>query len=458
MKSFFLILCLCLWPFYAAGILPSVLVLQPGEVHDTVICIENPEQTYALYLPRDYNGSGLWPLVMVFEPAARGKLAADTFRMAGETMGAIIMCSNNSSNQSHQRSLNAASAMLKDARARFQVDSSRIFVSGFSGGARFASGWAARDPQIRGVIACGAGLYHFRKTYPVLPKGLEYYCIIGQRDMNIPEMGETEERLLKDGIRHHIQYTDGGHVWPNAEEITTALAWLLMGGEQEDPRAEEYFRKMQEEAVRTMIARECYLDAYVRLASLSGANSDPEWDRMRKEVQAEKGYKKQSKQRERAMEQGARLQKEYLDALTDYVYATKVRPDTVHTEQWWNAEINKLIKWRDHGKLESSRLASRLLYLLEVHFQEDIQVYLGKFQRDKAIFLADLWLKIGPDKLWSLWNIAGVYSQTGRYSDAISLIETMLRMEGVEYEWFLNAPEFEPLRQEPAFLRLAQKA
>jgi hypothetical protein len=46
--------------------------------------------------------------------------------------------------------------MISDLYERFKPDENRLFLSGFSGGSRFAYIYAAQNPKIKGVIACGA--------------------------------------------------------------------------------------------------------------------------------------------------------------------------------------------------------------------------------------------------------------------------------------------------------------
>ena len=430
--------------------------LVTGVVIDTVFCMEHPDQSYSLVLPMGYDPGKRWPVVFIFEPGARGRLAAGIFSQAANRFGSIIMCSNNSSNSSHAGSLRAAEAMFKDAGQRYSVDTARFFVAGFSGGSRFASNLALENPFIKGVIACGAGMYHNKKTHPVFRDNLYYYGIMGRLDMNLQDMMDTERRLSPQQVEYHIQYIEIDHVWPPPEEITAAVAWLRFKVDSSDHDARDYFLAFQKEEVRTMEEQELYLDAAVRLESVihefPGAGLQGQLGR----IKGHKIYKKQARQNKRALDQELLLQKSYLDALSQYVITTPIRPDTVFTLQWWNSEIEKLQDWRDSRNIESSRLASRLLYLLEVHFNEEIEEYLKIRQWEKALFLADLWMKITPERLWSQWNVAMVYVRVGETNKALELIELMVQSGNVKYAWLRDAAEFESLKKEPEYQRLME--
>jgi len=427
---------------------------EPGIVHDTVRCMHDPGETYALYLPSGYTDSVRWPVVYIFEPGARGAMAVDTFREAGERFGTIMLCSNNASNRSLESSQNAAAAMFRDASERFSIDTGRVFVSGFSGGSRVAVNLAIGNPGIKGVIACGAGLLHNPEAADRLPGTFFYYGIVGRRDMNLSEMIQTGELLKASGLKYHIQYTDIRHVWPHADEITAALAWLLCQSDPADVRAREAYLQYQYSRVGSLTEQGRWLDAAGRLEPVLEQFPDPSGEALLEDIRGRKEYRKQVRQRKRAYAIEADMRADFLKALTNYVYATPARPDTVYTPAWWDSEIRQLRKWSDSEKREYEWMADRLSYTLEVHFSEDIGVYQSDFQMQKALFLCDLWLKVSPDGLWSQWTVASVLVATGKFQEAIGLIEHMIGQGIAERDWFLEAPEFEALQGEPRFMKL----
>jgi dienelactone hydrolase len=339
-------------------------------------------------------------------------------------------------------SVEAAEALFQDAFSRFNPDTSRLFVSGFSGGSRFASNLAIQDPRVKGVIACGAGMYHNRDTQPQIPGTFCYYGIMGCRDMNLPDMIETRERLSKNGIIYHIQSIDIRHEWPPSEEITAAVAWLAYKLDSTDRDAKDFYFEFQAEKIQSMEEKGWYADAAERVKSVLNDSADPTIQLHLNELVSSKETRTQFRQREKAYTQEQRLTATYLDALSGFVYSTNARPDTVHTPQWWYGEIDKLKRWEGSPDIETSRLASRLLYLLEVHFSEDMQMYISKLQLVKALFIADLWLRIAPDQLWSLWDVAALYTLTGNSHQAIRLIEQMISSGVARPDWFQTAPEF----------------
>ena len=129
----------------------------PGTVHASVTVAADPTNSYALYLPSAYSATKRWPLLLVFDPFARGEVSVKLFHEAAEKYGFIVVGSNNSRN--FQDPSAAIRTLWADVKQRYAIDPRRIYTAGLSGGARVASSVAlACKYCIAGVIANGAGL------------------------------------------------------------------------------------------------------------------------------------------------------------------------------------------------------------------------------------------------------------------------------------------------------------
>ena len=196
-----------------------------GQVIESVRSLENPSQSYALYLPSAYSPDQAWPLLMAFDPSAEGAVPVKLFREAADKYGYIVLGSNNSKNGPTRPSVEAFDALWRDVHARFHVDDRRIYAAGFSGAARFSS-WVAGSCQgcLAGVILSGAG---FPPDHPPSP-GLKFvvYAAIGQYDFNFPEIVQLRQGLERDKITHHIDVFDGSHQWMPPALAQAAIEWL----------------------------------------------------------------------------------------------------------------------------------------------------------------------------------------------------------------------------------------
>ncbi len=197
----------------------------PGRISERVLCKHDPDQSYALYLPSGYSATRKWPLLAAFDPGARGNAPVESFKEAAERYGYIVCGSNNSRNGPFTSSAEAAKAMLGDIAARFSIDDKRVYLTGFSGGARAATTIAVRlRGQVAGVIGCGAGLAVGIEPSSSLP--FVYYGTVGNEDFNYAEMKQLDRALESAGVAHHIEVFEGAHGWAPADVCGRAIEWM----------------------------------------------------------------------------------------------------------------------------------------------------------------------------------------------------------------------------------------
>ncbi len=196
-----------------------------GKIIDTVQCSSNPTFSYSLYLPSNYTDSLVWPVIFVFDPAARGSLAVSGFVPAAEKFGFIVVCSNDSRNRISWNVISAAiSCVFDDVEKRFSINKDRIYTSGFSGGSRVASAIALQNRIVSGVIACGAGFPDGKLNIDI--PSFSYLGLVGNTDMNYIEMCDLQQRLEMLGNNAELWIFEGGHKWPEPQQLLEAVEWL----------------------------------------------------------------------------------------------------------------------------------------------------------------------------------------------------------------------------------------
>src|SRR5258708_2333352 len=161
---------------------------------------------YALYVPKK-GGPKAMPVVFFFDPHGDGSLPLRMYQTLGEAYGFILVGSNLSKNGNDwPTTQNIWNKLYSDIRQRLHPDGNRIYLCGFSGGAKVAGYVAIQQPGIRGVIAGGAGL----------PDGVSasdlpfsYTLLAGEGDMNLTDLVALSADLDKTRTRHRIIIFDG---------------------------------------------------------------------------------------------------------------------------------------------------------------------------------------------------------------------------------------------------------
>ena len=203
-------------------VLVATQSLPPGTVIQDVRCVADPSQGYALYLPSSYTPSRTWPVILAFDPGARGRTPVERYQAAAEHYGFIVAGSNNSRNGPMDASARAVAAMAADVGQRFAVDPKRVYAAGMSGGARVAFATAISSRGIAGVIASSAG-YHDAKMRRTLP--FPVFATAGTDDFNHLEMRLLDRELT---TPHRLVIFEGGHTWLSSELATQAVEFMIV--------------------------------------------------------------------------------------------------------------------------------------------------------------------------------------------------------------------------------------
>jgi dienelactone hydrolase len=252
---------------------PSTEDLKPGRIIERVVCKNNSDQTYALYLPSNYSSARSWPLIAAFDPGARGNLPVEHFKEAAERYGFIVCGSNTSRNGPMAPTGEAAKAMLGDVAARFAIDDKRVYLTGFSGGARAATALAVwLSAQVAGVIGCGAGLAEGLAPSSSLP--FVYYGTVGNEDFNYFEMKKLDRALESASVTHHVEVFDGSHSWPPADVCVRAVEWIELQAMKSDRRVRDdsfidRVLKSAQDATSTNESAGRVYDAYLGYAEIA---------------------------------------------------------------------------------------------------------------------------------------------------------------------------------------------
>ncbi|MBN2134195.1 MAG: hypothetical protein JW737_00540 [Acidobacteria bacterium] len=203
----------------------STDTLTPDTIIDKVVSLSDAKQSYALYLPPGYSKNKKYPILLAFDAGARGKLPVELFEEAARKYGYIVMGSHNSKNGPWQPIMEAIKALWDDAHNRFSIDMDRVYLAGFSGGARVCSSIAAtKQKSVKGVILGGAAFSETVKDDQV--EHTFFIGTIGSDDFNYREIQALEKRLKPKKNSVALMYYDGYHSWPSKEDCTRAIEWF----------------------------------------------------------------------------------------------------------------------------------------------------------------------------------------------------------------------------------------
>jgi predicted esterase len=234
-----------------------------GKITEDLKCLGDPSQSYAVYVPSSYSPDRLWPVILAFDPAARGRIPVERYQAAAELYGYIVAGSNQSRNGSWATSEAAIKAISRDVAERFVVDEKRVYTAGMSGGARVALAIALSSPRIAGVIASSAG---FPDSKPRKTARFPIFGTAGTEDFNYTEMRQMDRELTSP---HRLRIFQGGHVWLSSEVAVEAVEWLEVQAMKSGRAARDEAKIDRILAKRTAAAQGSDRGAYVELQAIA---------------------------------------------------------------------------------------------------------------------------------------------------------------------------------------------
>ncbi len=434
----------------------------PGDLIPRVVALENPQQSYALYVPTKYSHERRWPIVYVFDPLARGPLALAQFQHAAEIHGYIVAVSNNSRNGPWQPEFEAAEAMVRDTQQRFTVDLKRIYFAGFSGGARVASQLAQLCKCAAGVLLSGAGFSH--GTSPSAESKFPVFSAVGDADFNYSELIPLQDALEKATFPHRLRIFDGLHEWAPPIVIDEALAWFRIQAmkSQREPRDDEFLSAQVETAERRAAAFEQSGDLleasreYRQIAQTFDSLVDTAAVRLRAgTIEKQKALRDAIKREHSDFEEQDRLSNEVLAATTP-PQAVDVSPSQNRGDAATLARDLRLRAEREK-KPERVLVFKRALAGVFIGSLESGRDALDKkdFRRAESYFACAT--EANPESEWSFRNLAIARAASGDRKGALEALRSARKLTKdlpAFSDWLKQEPAFSQLRSVPDFLAL----
>lgn len=389
-----------------------------GKIIKKVVCKNDASQSYALYLPGNYSVENKYPIIYAFDPHAIGDLPVSLYKELAEQYGYIIVGSNNSKNGTGwEDSQNIANKLFADAGKRLSINTQRIYVMGFSGGARVANALTITNGSIAGVICCGASAPVVASNAP--RNNYSFLGIVGNEDFNYTEMKKYDMvDLAGHNVKHVLVTFNGKHEWPFKDIMDDAFWWLELNYWRKNNltkndslivkrfqaalhQIETYQQKKQ--VFETFKLCQKTINFYDGLADLSTC-----YDTY-KILQTNPEIDKQLKLEENAWTEEEKLKQQYIKALQTQNLA------------WWNKNIVTLKQKIKTGKDKNTMLMNkRILGFLSLAAYMQTTGALNQNVLPAADFYNKIYLLVDPDNNEAHYLRAEILAKKGNKKEAFT--------------------------------------
>lgn len=433
-----------------------------GTVVNSVSCLQDPTQSYAVFLPSQYSPDRPWPMIYAFDPFARGEVPVTLFKDAAEKYGYIVVGSNNAKNGPGELEMAAAQAVWQDTHRRFSIDKNRVYTTGLSGAARFATSFAlyCYTCSIAGVIAHGAG-YPVTEAPPANDHFV-YYVAVGDADFNYPEILRLRKAKEKHGAPFKVKIYPGPHQWAPKDVVEDAFEWIELKAMQigtEKPNPEFIHRlleKTQTEAERAG-QRGDAVGQFYALRSLAmdfkGLEDVGPYEKQLAALRTSKALKKARHQEDQEIEKQ--------ESLTSVAGGQIGQLGTLPPNEQSQVRQQIFATLSDLRRQAKSNSRDRLVFVrafnqLWIQGMEDGQEEFRNHEFPRAEAYFELMAAAAPDQAWPLLLLAETRVREGDKKAALKALEEAVKRGLKNARTLTQDPELKPLASDPAFQQIVQ--
>lgn len=430
-----------------------------GSIIERVVCITDPTQSYALYLPSDYSPQKKWPVIYAFDPDARGNVPVKLYQEAAEKYGYIVAGSYNSQNGMQTAALqNAISKLIGDTRSRFSIDEKRVYATGFSGGARVATRVASScSGCIAGVIACGAGFPS--DITPTSATSFVLYGTVGIDDFNFPELKRLDDKLDAINVPHRIATFSGGHEWASSSLLVQALEWIEIQAMRAGRKAHddlfidaEWKKRIelahaQENEKKLFDAFETYRSM---IADFKGLKEIAECESKMRALRETKEVKQALKDEQEQLTEQLDIAKRIIDLGATMLEVPSKRSSTLKDMRVIIENLRLKAKLNDDSR--ERRIARRAIrQVLAQTYEAAMFAYLPNQQYDVALANLEVAALIVPDSWRIPFEMARAFSMIGEKKKAILSLQNAIEKGLTDPTVIEDQKDFANIRNEGAF-------
>lgn len=431
---------------------------------EKVVCQHDPARSYALFLPEAYDPEKPAPILYLLDARGRAMHALERFVAAADEWGWILASSHDSrSDGPVAPNIDAMRAMWTDTHARFAIDDRRVYLTGFSGGARASVMLAEAAPgTIAGVIAVGAGFP------PDMPPddGIDYaiYGLVGETDFNFDELQALDVTLDGVGARHRIEVFEGSHQWAPEEHCAAALAWMELvamaeGRRERDPAAVDALYAEDLESARRLEESGRIWEAWHRYAAAASTFAPlrevAEARAASERLAASKPFEAASRERERRAAWEAEAIDRARRALGSVAPGEERRSLGRVLSRFDLKGLEKRAKSEDRQERLAAQRALESIFVQSAFYVPRDLLDSGQYER--ALLVLRVAEKMRPEDPRVWWGLARAHARLGEKDDALRWLERLVDGGVVGAATLRQDPHLAPLRGDERFESLLSR-
>ena len=422
------------------------------KVNDTI------NETFAVYLPKKFEMSKKWPLLVVFNMQGQGITGISKFVTVSDSLGYMVV----SPNAVHDsvtltENILRTKRMLERVLNLFPVHKSRIYTAGIEEGGRYANLVPTFIKDIEGTLSVNASLVNVELLSGKNP--FHFIGIVDRDNYNYLSLLQNEKLLNSFKFQNNLfVYDNPGQI--KEASLFKALSYFELIAMARENRTKDstminslYQRDIQD--IQELLAQKKYLLANRAMAeTLFAFRTLKNTDSLR---QAKREVKRSSEFRALNREQGTAFFNEAL-LREDFTYFLEEDVLTYNFNNlgWWNYQMGRIDKYLNDPRSIQQHLGKRLKGYVNALVEDNIQGVISQKVVDEEALVLLYMLKTltAPLDFDNYLKVVSIASKNEDFGTALFYLEEALkkgfqdkeRLYGIEHTaLFRITPEFNAL-------------
>ncbi|MET7028143.1 alpha/beta hydrolase [Sediminicola luteus] len=450
--------------FFGSTILLTAqeLTFKKGVVTDSVIINDSIQESFALYLPKNFEISKNWPVIFLFDELGRGRQLVRFFQDAAEKEGYILAASN-SIHDSLPISQNIliSNRMFNKTFQLFSIHPKRIYTGGIANGGRLASIVPVFVPNIDGVVSFGGSLGNVEV---LSTKNMFHYIgIVSKEDYNYPIM--LADELVLNGLKfpNQLLLMNNGNKMQEQHQLQKAMQIFTLSSMAKGsiPLNETFLNQSYEAnlaEIDSLIASKKLLEAEKLIQETQSVYrvhlKVDELKEKLKTLKKDKLFRTQRRNENNVFFKESLIKEDYA-----YYLEEDVLTYNFNNLGWWNFQMEDLKKYEKSQNVAERQMGKRLYGYVNA-LVDDTENMLKKekvVDEDALLFVFMLKTITDPKGYDSYLEIISLSSKIEDYGTALFYMEELLKNGFTDKETLYNLEHTALLRITPEFNELVTK-
>ena len=437
------------------------MVLNKGEIIDSIPIQDSIPSAFSLYLPRDFTTEKQWPLLLVFDLDGKERQAMSIFVGPAEKEGYVLVSPKVKDTVSLTTNMIITNNVLEEIVNILPIQKERIYTAGASAGGRFAGLVPIFIKGVSGVISMGASLTNTDLLNVRRP--FHFIGIVSKNDYNYPTMLDDEKLLDRYKFPNQVLLHEQNSAWPEVDYLQKGLQLFTLAvmGRKQIPQDSLYVEKAYQEDLDKVnllknsgqwIWAEQYLG---EMMSMYGAHKNLDSLReVQKELRRDKQFRAMRRSENAAFSKEILLKENYQYDMEEDMFAHNFK-----NLGWWNYQMTELEKFINGSNIHEQEMGHRLVGYLNALAQDNIAlVQSGQMiDEDALAFLYMLKTILAPENFEFYLKTISLSAKNEDFGTALFYLEEALKKGFKDKDKLYSLEDTALLRITPEFNAVVEK-